>query len=718
MPSTLADAIVDGGGDGGGPPVPPSGSVSVPLGFSVAPVFCCNPLSLEFNVDVAVTGGVTYAWDFDDFHTATGPSVEHTFAFPGQYTVVLTANGLGDGEAMTALIVSLTVNDDGGTELVVTPPPSDGPVGGIPPASTGPVALAGPNRVVDAGDSVTLDGSGSYATAGGVLTYAWSQVGGPVVELDDDDEAVASFTAPDIGAGTATLAFELAVTENGVLASDTVVVTVVGTSAGGAPVALPGGVTIASGAPAVLTLNGADGDGDDLTFSIVEAPVHGMLGTLDNSPTTAATVVYTPAAGFLGVDALGFAVTDGVTESSVAAFTIIVLDGGMPLQAVDVSYVCHVDTPALISLTGNDAGGDDLTFAIANNPTHGSITPVSPTSSDAATVVYTPQAGFEGTDTFSFTVSNGLATSSAAEVTVIVMKAILPWIEVNTPLLPAAEQYTPEQGAAPGMTVLDYALVGMERWAEVTDQALVTTTVGQVNNVYPELMQRIPATMRVFGGVKPLNLPGVAPYDPATYDFADAEGWALLAELAQDVVEMTGTNVFLLENETPLEPFHTGLASIDFDELAVSLVPLRDTGITVWWNLPTILADSANMPNRRALTAAFVAAVADAVPNSVFMTGFTMWHDWAQNAQGEIDRREQMIDLVGLARMQERLIVTPDGYWHAPSGDMTRGYTVAESLSAIPGMAVGPINVFPGAAQWNLVAQAYADALPPLAPPP
>ncbi|MGC9512192.1 MAG: PKD domain-containing protein [Fidelibacterota bacterium] len=91
-----------------------------------------------------------------------------------------------------------------------------------------PVAAAGEDVVVRVNDDVTLDGSESYDPDGSIASYAWTQLSGTSVTLNNANAAVATFTAP---AAAAELSFRLEVTDDGGLtADDTVTVSVVDVS--------------------------------------------------------------------------------------------------------------------------------------------------------------------------------------------------------------------------------------------------------------------------------------------------------------------------------------------------------------------------------------------------------------------------------------------------------------------------------------------------------
>ena len=90
-----------------------------------------------------------------------------------------------------------------------------------------PAAEAGPNVTVTEGDSVVLSGSSSSDPDCDSITYHWVQKSGPNVALSGRNSAECSFTAPNPDAASATLVFELTVTDSkGLFAADTCVVLV------------------------------------------------------------------------------------------------------------------------------------------------------------------------------------------------------------------------------------------------------------------------------------------------------------------------------------------------------------------------------------------------------------------------------------------------------------------------------------------------------------
>jgi len=88
------------------------------------------------------------------------------------------------------------------------------------------VADAGPDIETASEQAVTLDGSASYASDEGELTWWWTQTAGIPVMLSDATQAVATFAAPEVTSTAEELVFQLLVTQGDVSASDEVRVTV------------------------------------------------------------------------------------------------------------------------------------------------------------------------------------------------------------------------------------------------------------------------------------------------------------------------------------------------------------------------------------------------------------------------------------------------------------------------------------------------------------
>ena len=137
------------------------------------------------------------------------------------------------------------------------------------------------------------------------------------------------------------------------------------------------------------------------------------------------TLTFTPAANAYGVATVSVYVTDnggtangGVNTSAIQTFTItITAVNDQPTVSGSTTSLAE-DTSVQITLVGSDIDGDPLTYAIATQPTHGTVS----IAGNIAT--YTPFANYNGTDSFTFTANDGTtepnATSSPATVNITV----------------------------------------------------------------------------------------------------------------------------------------------------------------------------------------------------------------------------------------------------------------------------------------------------------
>ena len=170
--------------------------------------------------------------------------------------------------------------------------------------------------------------------------------------------------------------------------------------------------------PGVL-VNDSDPESDPLTSAIVVAsgPANGTLTLNANGSFT-----YTPDADFSGSDSFRYTANDGLLDSNEATVTITVNAQPDAPVANDDAYNTNEDTPLNVAAPGvltndTDADGDPLTatLVVASGPTDGTLTLNPDGSFD-----YTPDPGFNGTDSFRYTASDGLLASNEATVTITI----------------------------------------------------------------------------------------------------------------------------------------------------------------------------------------------------------------------------------------------------------------------------------------------------------
>ena len=97
-----------------------------------------------------------------------------------------------------------------------------------------------------------------------------------------------------------------------------------------------------------------------------------------------------------------------------------------PPVANSQSVTTTKDTSASITLDASDKDGDTLTYSIKSFPAHGSL---SSFDKDTGAVIYNPNRGYTGSDSFTFTASDGTSTSNTAKVS-ITINSVTP---INTP---------------------------------------------------------------------------------------------------------------------------------------------------------------------------------------------------------------------------------------------------------------------------------------------
>jgi len=172
--------------------------------------------------------------------------------------------------------------------------------------------------------------------------------------------------------------------------------------------------TLAIGAAEGVLDNDSDPDDDSLSATLVSDVSHGTLTFNGDGSFT-----YTPDANFNGVDSFTYLANDGLADSNIATVTITVNPVNDPPVANDDAASTPEDTAILIDVLVNDNGGpadedQALMIAASTNGADGV------TSILAGQIQYTPNADFNGVDTFIYTIQDSEGLTDTATVTVTV----------------------------------------------------------------------------------------------------------------------------------------------------------------------------------------------------------------------------------------------------------------------------------------------------------
>ncbi len=163
----------------------------------------------------------------------------------------------------------------------------------------------------------------------------------------------------------------------------------------------------------------------------------------------------------------------GGNFTSVAELRVLEQQGNIAGQAplaIAQSASTAEDTPLPVTLSASDANGDVLTYAIVTSPTKGTLSGTPPN------LTYTPQADYNGTDSFTFKANDGSLDSATATI-VITVTAVN-----DAPVASAKSLSTAEDTPAP------VVLTGTDKEANPLTFAVVTLpTKGTLSGTPPNL---------------------------------------------------------------------------------------------------------------------------------------------------------------------------------------------------------------------------------------
>jgi VCBS repeat-containing protein len=182
-------------------------------------------------------------------------------------------------------------------------------------------------------------------------------------------------------------------------------------------------------APGVLA-NDPNPAGGTLTATLIDQPRYGFVTLLPNGSFT-----LVPAANFNGQASFTYRSSDSSGNSRVltAGFTVLGVND-FPFASND-SYSVTEDNPLTIPAHGlllndTDVDGNDLTAVLSSQPANGRLT-----LNANGSLLYWPNANYNGTDSFTYRATDGVDTSNLATVNISVTP-------VNDPPVANGENYS------------------------------------------------------------------------------------------------------------------------------------------------------------------------------------------------------------------------------------------------------------------------------------
>lgn len=293
------------------------------------------------------------------------------------------------------------------------------------PAAAGDSAMVAEDSIANLIDVLVNDTS-AVGIAPSTLVISTAAINGQAIANPD---GTVSYTPSPNFNGADSFGYTVRDTAGNLSNAATVAVTV--TPVNDNPIAMDDSANVAQDSSANVIdvlVNDSDIDGDTLTITAVAGFNNGGSATTDG-----ATVSYSPATGFNGVETFTYDISDGNGGSAAALVTVTVgaATTNQPPVAVDdsASVTRNVTKPVptnnsvIIDVVANDTDADGTivpgSVVIVATPAKGvaSVNPVD------GTITYTPTAGQRGSDALGYTVNDDQgATSNTATVRINIVK--------------------------------------------------------------------------------------------------------------------------------------------------------------------------------------------------------------------------------------------------------------------------------------------------------
>jgi VCBS repeat-containing protein len=161
--------------------------------------------------------------------------------------------------------------------------------------------------------------------------------------------------------------------------------------------------------------NDSDVEGDAFNVTSVTQGAKGAVAVNANN-----TVTYTPNLNVNGADSFTYSISDGNGGNDTATVSVTINAVNDAPTTNNDSYSVDEDQPLTVNAAGvlandTDVEGSALTAVLVNEPANGSLT----LNADGS-FTYTPQANFNGSDSFTYKAGDGTENGNAASVSITV----------------------------------------------------------------------------------------------------------------------------------------------------------------------------------------------------------------------------------------------------------------------------------------------------------
>ncbi len=192
-----------------------------------------------------------------------------------------------------------------------------------------------------------------------------------------------------------------------------VTITVFDDTMNGPPVGGDDDVTTPEDTPVLVValLNDEDPDNDPLSVTTIDSPPANGTATINPD----GTITYEPNTDFVGDDSFDYVICDAAGGCDTVTVTVRVEPTNDAPIAEDDERSTPMDTPVTVDVLANDddPDGEILTVTAWTDPTSGTIV-----DNGDGTVTYTPDVGFVGDDSFTYTVVDPSGEEAMATVTI------------------------------------------------------------------------------------------------------------------------------------------------------------------------------------------------------------------------------------------------------------------------------------------------------------